>query len=273
MRFHLLPHSGLEIPILNSSSKPVSGKFALELLNLENDSVAASLSGTFTEQPGETIEKVDWPVDHLPSDNPSELGWFRLRYTFAPDASAAVAPAVTGIVQLGRIITDGFAISMAAAKTVAPGTKYPVRVHVENPTTRQAYANTPVEVTVTIGNDDDTALKRKVRTDSEGNATVLFHLPEHPADQDGTVTADVARGAFTDEETLDFEFPDERAPAVTITTDKPLYQPGQTVHVRVFSKGSDGRAMDGAKMNVAIEDENGSEQFREKVITSRFGIA
>jgi len=126
MRFHLLPHSGLELPILNSSSQPVSGKFALELLNLDDDSVAASLSGTFTEQPGETIEKIDWPADQLPSDAPSDLGWFRLRYTFTLDASAAMSP-IMGIVQLGRIITDGFAISIAAAKTVAPGTKYPAR--------------------------------------------------------------------------------------------------------------------------------------------------
>jgi hypothetical protein len=273
MRFHLLPRSGLELPIVNSSAQPVSGKFSLELLNLDDDSVAASLSGTFTEQPGETIEKVDWPVDRLPSDNPSDLGWFRLRYKFTSDASATVAPAVTGIVQLGRIITDGFAISMAAAKTVAPGTQYPVRVHVENPKTRQPYANTPVDVTLTIGNDDDTAIKRRVRSDSAGNATVLFHLPEHPEDQGGTITADVARGEFSDEASLDFEFPDERAPALTITTDKPLYQPGQTVHVRVFTKGSDGRAMAGAKMVVAIEDENGSEQFHDTIVTSRFGIA
>jgi len=272
MRFHLLPHSGLELPILNSSSQPVSGKFALELLNLDDDSVAASLSGTFTEQPGETIEKIDWPADQLPSDAPSDLGWFRLRYTFTLDASAAMSP-IMGIVQLGRIITDGFAISIAAAKTVAPGTKYPVRVHVENPTMRQAYANVPVELTLTIGNDDDTALKRKVRTDSAGNATVLFQLPEHPADQEGTITADVARGAFSDEATLDFEFPDEPAPMVTVTTDKPLYQPGQTAHIRVLTKGPDGRAMAGAKMDVAIEDENGSEQFHEKLVTSRFGIA
>jgi uncharacterized protein YfaS (alpha-2-macroglobulin family) len=272
MRFHLLPQSGLEFPIRNISAQQVSGKFALELLNLEDDSVAATLSGTFTEQPGETIEKIAWPVDKLPSDTPSELGWYRLRYTFTPDASPAVAP-VTGIVQLGRIIRDGFAISMAAAKSVAPGTKYPVRVHVENPTTRQAYANILVELSVVIGNDDDTAIKRKARTDTAGNATVLFHLPEHPTDQQGTITADVTRAAFSEEESLDFQFPDEPAPAVTITTDKPLYQPGQTVHIRLLTKGPDKRAMAGAKMNVAIEDEDGAEQFHEQMVTSRFGVA
>ncbi len=272
MRFHLLAQPGLELPIVNSSPHPISGTFALELLNVEDDSVAAALSGSFVEQPGETIEKIAWPEAQLPSDTPSELGWYRLRYTFTPDASGAATP-ITGIVQLGRIITDGFGISMAAAKTVAPGTKYPVRVHVENPTTRQVYANIPVELSLVIGNDNDTATKRKVRTDSAGNSTVVFRLPEHPTDQDGTITADVARGAFSEEATLDFQFPDEPAPAVTVTTDKPLYQPGQTVHMRVFVKGSDARAMAGAKMNVAIEDENGSEQFHEKIVTSRFGIA
>jgi hypothetical protein len=272
MRFHLLPQSGLELAIVNSSGRPVSGRFTLELLNVDNDTVSGALSGTFTEQPGETIEKVAWPVDQLPSDAPSELGWYRLRYTFTPDASATMAP-VTGIVQLGRIITDGFAISMAAARSVAPGTKYPVRVHVENPTTRQAYANIPVELSIVIGNDDDTAIKRKAQTDSAGNATVLFQLPEHPTDQEGTIRAHVARGAFSEEETLEFQFPDEPAPAVTITTDKPLYQPGQKVHIRLLAKGSDKRAMAGEKMDVAIEDENGTEQFHEKVITSRFGVA
>jgi len=272
MRFHLLPQSGLELAIRNTSAQQVTGKFALELLNLEDDSVAAALSGTFTEQPGETIEKIAWPVDKLPSDTPSELGWYRLRYTFTPDASVPVAP-VTGIVQLGRIITDGFGISLAAARSVAPGIKYPVRVHVENPVTRQAYANIPVELSLVVGNDDDTAIKRKARTDSAGNATVLFHLPDHPADQEGTITADVAREPFSEEESLDFQFPGEPAPAVTITTDKPLYQPGQTVHIRLLGKGSDQRAMAGAKMVVAIEDENGAEQFRETVVTSRFGVA
>jgi hypothetical protein len=76
MRFHLLPQSGLELPIRNTSAQQVSGKFTLELLNLEDDSVAATLSGTFTEQPGETIEKIAWPVEQLPSDTPSELGWY-----------------------------------------------------------------------------------------------------------------------------------------------------------------------------------------------------
>jgi hypothetical protein len=55
MRFHLLPHTVLELPVVNSSNKPVSGKFKLSLLNYEDDSVAAEMSGTFVESPGETV--------------------------------------------------------------------------------------------------------------------------------------------------------------------------------------------------------------------------
>ena len=38
MRFHLFPHSRLDFPIFNTSAKPISGKFSLELLNYEKRS-------------------------------------------------------------------------------------------------------------------------------------------------------------------------------------------------------------------------------------------
>lgn len=272
MRFHLLPQPGLDFAIVNSSLTPISGNFAVELLNDEDDSVAASTFGTFTEKPGETLEKIDWPVKSLPTDSPSTLGWYRLRYSFLPDADSHALP-ILGIVQLGRIVPDGFGISLAAAKTVAPGTKYPVRVHVENPANHKACANTLVEITLEIGNEGDTAIKRKVRTDSAGNAVVTFKLPDKPADQEGEITADVALGSFSEEADLKFSFPDDPAPHITLSTDKPLYQPGQTVHLRLFAIGPDKRAMANANVEVTIENPDDAEQFHEKLVTSRFGIA
>src|SRR5277367_282634 len=147
MRFHLSPQPGLDLVVVNSSSRPISGNFALELLNNEDDSVAASSFGTFVEKPGENLEKIDWAAKNLPTDTPSSLGWYRLRYSFLPDANSQ-APPILGIVQLGQIIPDSFAVSLMGAKTVAPGTKYPARVHVENHATHDAYANTSVEITL-----------------------------------------------------------------------------------------------------------------------------
>src|SRR5439155_6821241 len=231
MRFRLVPHTLLELPVVNSTNKPVSGKFTVTLLNYENDSIAAAQSGTFVEPPGETTEKINWPVEHLPSDAPSERGWYRLQYSFEPEPASGAA-AARGIVQLGRIMTDGFGISLAAAKKVAPGSNYPVRIHVENPLTHRPYVNIPVDLVLDLGGNEDTDVKKKVRTDAKGNATAVFALPTAPSDQGGEVTATVARGSFSEEAKRDFAFPDKPAPGLTITTDKPLYQPGQTVHVR-----------------------------------------
>jgi A-macroglobulin TED domain/Alpha-2-macroglobulin family/MG2 domain/Carboxypeptidase regulatory-like domain/A-macroglobulin receptor binding domain/Macroglobulin domain MG3/Alpha-2-macroglobulin bait region domain len=272
LRFHLLPQPVLELPVLNSTNKSISGKFRLSLLNFDDDSVAAAISGAFIETPGETVEKIAWPVEHLPSVTPTQLGWYRLQYSFEPEAESGMPPA-RGIVQLGPLLTDGFGVSIAAAARVAPGSKYPVRLHVENPLTHRPCTNTPVGVVLEFGNDEDTDVKRNTKTDAAGNATVVFTLPQAPSDQDGTVTATVARGPFSEEAKLDFAFPDKPAPGLTITTDKPLYQPGQTVHVRLFAIDSDRRAMAGAKLDLEIDDEEGSEQFHERLTASRFGIA
>ena len=270
MRFHLLPHTVLELPLVNSTNKPISGKFTINLLNLDDDSTVAVTSGAFVEQPGETVEKIAWPAEQLPSDTPSQLGWYRLQYSFEPDSGL---PPAQGIVQLGSIITDGFAITLAAVARVAPGSRYPVRLHVENPSTHRPYAYIAVNLVLELNDDENTDVKRKVKTDAEGNASTVFVLPANPPGQEGEVTATVARGPFTEETNLKFQFPEKPAPALTVTTDKPLYQPGQTVHMRLHAINSDGHAMGGAKLDVEIDDENGSEQFHEKLTASRFGIA
>jgi hypothetical protein len=68
IHFHLLPSPGLEFAIFNPTDKPVSGRFAIELLD-QNDWTAASTWGTFVEQPGETVEKLEWHAAKLPSDS------------------------------------------------------------------------------------------------------------------------------------------------------------------------------------------------------------
>jgi A-macroglobulin complement component/alpha-2-macroglobulin family protein/MG2 domain-containing protein/carboxypeptidase family protein/A-macroglobulin receptor/macroglobulin-like protein len=272
MRFHLLPQAGLELPVLNSAAKSISGNFTVALLHDENEVVVASRSGTFIAKPGETVQQLDWPAAQLPTDSPSELGWYRLRYSFVPADDTEVAE-TRGIVQLGPILVDGFGVSVAGASKVAPGSQYPVRVHVENALTGQPLANIVVELVLEIGDNEYTDIKRSVETNGSGDATVTFKMPEKPSEDQGEITATVKRGSFTEESTLDFAFPEKPAPALTITTDKPLYQPGQTVHVRLFALNSDKRAMTGAKLDLTIEDEDGSELFHQKLTSSRFGIA
>ena len=271
IRFHLLPTPGLEFAIFNPTDKPVSGRYAIELLDY-NDWVQASLFGTFTEQPGETVEKLAWSTKYLPSNAPSTLGWYRLLYIFFPDTESGL-PVTGGIVQFGRVIQDGFELRMAAANKVEPGTQYPVRLRVLSSRDGQPLARQLVRVEMQIGNDEKKIVKRRALTDGDGNAVVTFPLPAKPEEQQGEITASTVRGAFNEETYMKFEFPTPPPPKITMSTDKPLYQPGQTVHVRLMAFGPDKQVLAGKKIDLTIEDEEGQEQFHQKVATSRFGIA
>jgi hypothetical protein len=272
VRIRLLPTPLLELPVVNNSGKPLQGTFRLELLDRKDNS-AASMTGAFQEEPGATVEKVPWDADKLPSNQPSDFAWYRLRYEFVPDAASGVSPA-RGVIQVGRVLRDTFELRMTASGHVVPGAKYPVRVLVDDPKTGRPMAGVPVEIELTIetiGDDDDLVATRKVVTNSAGYATAGFDLPTNVKSEKGRVTASATRGPFAEGASVEFRFPD--ATRLTLSTDKPLYQPGQTAHMRVTAFGANKRALANTPVKVTIEDEGGEEQFHGTVSTSRFGIA
>jgi len=61
---------------------------------------------------------------------------------------------------------------------------------------------------------------------------------------------------------------------IYLTTDKPLYQPGQTIHLRILAltlPKLTPRALD--SLTIEIEDGKGNKVFKQKAKTSKFGIA
>jgi len=268
IKFRLDSHPVLEIPIVNTPDKALVGNFRLELLGT-NNKVESFVTGKFQEKPGTTVEKVEWPLDYLVATSPSSLGWRRLHYSFLPRSEFGVAP-TEGFVQLSRALVGVFEIRMTAASKARPGNKFPVRVRVDNPSNGKPLRGTAVELTLELGDDDDNAIKHTVTTDYSGYAVYSFDLPKEIEADEGTITADAKRGPYTEEVDLTFDLRSKGK--LTLTTDKPLYQPGQMAHLRVLAFGPDKRALAGKDLVVAIEDEDGDEQFHETVKTSRFGV-
>lgn len=269
IKFRLDEHPVLVLPVVNNSGKPLDGAFRLELLDT-NGKVVSSVTGTFEEKPGTTVEKIAWPVDYLATISPPSLGWHRLHYEFIPRAELGV-PTAEGIVQLSRVLVGGFETRLGADGIARPGNKYPVRVRVDDPVTGKAIHGIPVELTLEIGDDDDNAVKHTVTTNYTGYAVYSFDLPKDVLASEGKVTAEAKRGPFSDDAEITFQFPAKNK--LTLTTDKPLYQPGQTAHMRILALGPDRKALANKDVEVAIEDEEGNEQFHEKLKTSRFGVA
>lgn len=268
IRIRLLPAPLLELPVVNNAGKPLEGSFRLEFLDRGGRS-AAWMTGTFREEPGTTVEKIPWEASTLPSNKPSALVWYRLRYQFTPDAASGVAPA-RGVIQVGRVQRDMFELRMTASGHALPGAKCPVRVRVDDPRNGRPIAGVPVEVELDI-DGDDAAVKRKVVTNRAGYATATFNLPRTVDDNELTVYATATRGPFEEQTSIDLKFP--QGNRITLSTDKPLYQPGQTAHMRVTVFGANKRALAATPIKLTIEDEEGQEQFHQTVTTSRFGVA
>src|SRR5580700_10031471 len=134
VRFRLLPKPELELPVVNLSRQRIEGTFLLELVHID-DQVHATMKGTFQEEPGTTVEKLQWDAKALPTTTPSELGWYRLRYTFTPSVNGVDSVPVRGVLQMGRLMVDSFELRITGAGTVGFGAKYPLRVRVNNPIT------------------------------------------------------------------------------------------------------------------------------------------
>lgn len=269
IRFRLSAHPAVEIPIVNTSGKALPGDFRLELLATD-DRVERVVTGTFQGSPGTTVEKIAWPQNSLPGISPLRFGWRRLRYSFTPRPESGVG-AAQGIVQLSRVLAGIFQVRVAGASKAKPGSRYPVRVRVDDPVTGKPRRGAAVELTLTLDDDDDTTFKHALLTDYAGYAVHTFDLPKETKAEQGTVTAEVTRGGFGARAELEFDM--RVTNKVTLTTDKPLYQPGQIAHLRVLALGSDRRALRNREVEIAIEDEEGNEQFLETVKTSRFGVA
>jgi hypothetical protein len=62
--------------------------------------------------------------------------------------------------------------------------------------------------------------------------------------------------------------------AILLTTEKPIYQPGQTIHVRALAlERADHAASANRKLTFEVEDSRGNKVFKSATTTDRFGVA
>jgi uncharacterized protein YfaS (alpha-2-macroglobulin family) len=61
--------------------------------------------------------------------------------------------------------------------------------------------------------------------------------------------------------------------SIRLTTEKPIYQPGQTIHVRAIALDrSNHEAAANRKMTFEVEDSRGNKVFKKATATDKFGV-
>ena len=134
-----------------------------------------------------------------------------------------------------------------------------------------ALSNVPVDIELSGPNRDQTLQLVSFTTGTDGSASPQFHLPDWPAgDYELRVRA---RPAGTVEE-LAHTVKLKRSWRVMLSTDKPVYQPGQTLRLRSLAlRRVDTRPVAGQQVVFTVTDPKGNVIFRQKDVTSEFGLA
>lgn len=108
------------------------------------------------------------------------------------------------------------------------------------------------------------------KTDAQGNAEVSFHLPKNlSAEQVLVVNTRSQLGS----DTIERNFQIERDYRVLLTSDKPIYQPGQVIHLRALALSAfDLVPAANEEIQFIIADGKGNKVFRRTLATNEYGV-
>ncbi|MFL6212066.1 MAG: MG2 domain-containing protein [Pyrinomonadaceae bacterium] len=265
------------LAVENNSGQTINARLRLELI-APDDRVRAMAMRAEQIKPGAsalTVPLAPALLNTLTEDERKLLMWYRLRYQITEATNRADAPVLTeGIVSVSRLrAPDIFELHVAAPRNAREGQPLRARVRALHPLTAQPATGVRVAGAFTFdgADGDDVVLKAAGLTDADGYALLDFSVPRAVDDDEGELKITARRGDFAQAAESDIEFA-HRA-QILITTDKPLYQPGQTLHVRALVFDPAQHALADTEALLTVSDPVGTDVFRAPLKTSRFGVA
>jgi uncharacterized protein YfaS (alpha-2-macroglobulin family) len=149
---------------------------------------------------------------------------------------------------------------------LAPGSQAALRVLVRDSKDGTPLPDSEIQVALRPQDGGRELVLYKGRTDAQGNADVQFEVPEDAApDQTLLVRTTSSLGS----DTLERDIKVERDYRLLVSSDKPIYQPGQIIHLRFLALSTfDLVPARGQEVEVIIADGKGNKVFRKKVTTS-----
>jgi hypothetical protein len=273
--------SKISLAVENNTSGSAPVHIKLELLD-PHDKVVARTRRRETLRPGANRVAAFMPVSNSArhGDDFKQLLWHRLRYEITPADTDHAAPFANsphqGIISLSEITPDLFELDVAAADKAGAGHLYRVRVRATHPLTSRPVRGVEVTAEVVLDESGDEgksgALKLSGATGRDGYVTLDFNLPARIETNEGEIKVSGRRGDVVQTASDDIEI--NRTTRILLTSDKPLYQPGQTLHLRaLLLNHATRRAVADAAATLKIVDPEGTTVFTAPLKTSRFGVA
>jgi hypothetical protein len=256
----------------NAGVDPLPARIKLELVDPRN-AVRALATREISAPSGASVQTINLVKTGAGDYDQKELLWYRLRYEISSgDPTGSDSAPVSGLISLSGITPDIFKLLVSAPQEAGREASYTIRVRAMHPLTGAPITGVNLEAQLLYEEANrERFLMSTGLTDSIGEALMEFKLPGPLRADEVKIQVAAWSGGFSQkaEEDVSLLYPNR----ILVSTDKPLYQPGQTLHMRVLGLDRDRKAWANVDGTLKIQDPEGSYIFRAGFTTSRFGVA
>lgn len=261
------------LTVESSARRSMPAKLHLELIEPTGDRRAvASLNQVIAPGKSTIVCPLEVLYSRLDDDDKKQTLWWRLRYSIQSKETPADGFSTRGVFSISQVVPDFFEISVVRA-AVIEGTKYRALVRATRPIGSRPLAGVNFAARIDY-KDTDSAQPVSTASgvsDRDGNATLDFSVPVELNESRLRLEVKGSRAGLVRLVSTDLFA--NLTTRISLTTDKPLYQPGQTIHVRILAQKPDGSAAAQKKFVLRIEDPEDTMLHRAELTTSRFGVA
>ena len=257
-------HGILRVSIPYEAPRVGLGRLIIEVLDPE-DEVVARADRHVDVTAGEGLWK---EVFELPNALPLEdVVWHRLRYRFIYRDEGLAA--VQGITSISRILRRP-AVRVLSQPSYLAGSTAAVRLIVTEADHETPVTSGSVKVELVADGQNPQVLSSG-RVNERGTTQLQLRFPARLVGRYSLRYAvDTALGPadYTQEIRL------EDKSAILLTSEKPIYQPGQTIHARALALDrSNHQVTADRKLTFELEDSRGNKVFRKITQTDSYGLA
>jgi len=265
-------HCLLQLPFHNLAGENLALRAEAELLDPQ-DGRCGHVTVSLTASPGRNTWTAALRLQNAPLEK-DHRAWFptlRLHYRLSVAGDRALRQ--EGRVSLAATTANLFTLrSNTPDICVRAGRPFMMTVQTFQPLSTRAVAEVEVEATLVSGEEPQPLARSRGTTDNRGIAVLSLDVPAEATYGSQAVIRITARKGDV-ERSLDHVVMIWEEPLTIFSTDKPLYQPGQTVHARILCFDADRQALTRWPLVFRVRDRNWDEVFRWSATTSDQGIA
>jgi uncharacterized protein YfaS (alpha-2-macroglobulin family) len=246
------------VSLLQDAKSPRAGTLRVELVDAD-DKVVDRASREVEAAPGVSGHRFEFPAPKMGLDKLFVRCVFEDRRIEVPVKEVLLVKAHETAVSTGK---EFFAGSSASLRATVRGVKSSLETI--------PLPGSTIQVRL-LAKDGQAEELFSGKAGEDGSAAASFKVPKLPA---GNYTLEVVTRSSLGEETLKHEVKLKTSPKVLLVTDKPLYQPGQVIHLRALALSSfDLTPVAGKDLTFEVEDAKGNKVFKKAMQTSEYGIA